>query len=397
MVDFVKDVFNKNQVDPMTFAANPLMGMQMAGGDVKDFLFGSDASQNISQHGTFTPEQQALFNHLSGQVQAGPNITAMDSARIATEGNRKDLMNLMSQPTAFREAQLGQAIDPNAFNIQAPDQVQANLDRVDLGGLPAGRTDEALNALANQLNPQGRDTSAYFNQTVQQPMLEQFQEEIMPAISRQFSGGGANNFFGSERQRADQNAQENLLQALAREKARVEFEERARLDNQQLGAAQAFGQLSESQAGRGQSGILEGTRINQQAGLADLDAAKTNQRTSLETSLANQRVQSDLAKQRAEQEARFALANQQAYNQANMMDARQRQALAGALNQNNAQLAGIQGQIFGGQFQNMNAGANLLGPRQMENIAFNDPGQAGAAQGFIQGLGQGLGNAIIPK
>ena len=48
-------------------------------------------------------------------------------------------------------------------------------------------------------------------------MLEDFQKTILPGISRRFSGSGT--FFGSERRRADQSAQQTLTDSLVRGRA----------------------------------------------------------------------------------------------------------------------------------------------------------------------------------
>lgn len=60
----------------------------------------------------------------------------------------------------------------------------------------------------------------FFRGSVQQPLTQQFQEEVLPAISRSTAQSGA---FGSARRRADELATEDLVDALAQQRSTLAF------------------------------------------------------------------------------------------------------------------------------------------------------------------------------
>lgn len=58
----------------------------------------------------------------------------------------------------------------------------------------------------------------FFQSAVQDPLTEQFQEEVLPQISRSFAASG---LFGGERQKAEATATESLTEALAGERSKL--------------------------------------------------------------------------------------------------------------------------------------------------------------------------------
>ena len=85
----------------------------------------------------------------------------------------------------------------------------------------AGGTSPSLSTLEDANYEQ------YYNDVIRDPLLEQFSEEILPQISRQFAG---NNFLSSERERSDATAQRGLTTALTRGRSEssLAFREQAR-------------------------------------------------------------------------------------------------------------------------------------------------------------------------
>ncbi len=71
----------------------------------------------------------------------------------------------------------------------------------------------------------------FFKTSVQDPLLEDFEETILPRISRRFAPSG---FHGSERQQADRFAKEDLLKSLTRSRSELAFGSRESELNQLL-------------------------------------------------------------------------------------------------------------------------------------------------------------------
>ena len=83
----------------------------------------------------------------------------------------------------------------------------------------------------------GDDFDDFFTKTIHDPLVEQFQEETLPGITRRLA---PSSFYSSDRQRADQRAQDELLTNLTR--SRAGLKRQSALDEHQ--ARVAFEQLS---------------------------------------------------------------------------------------------------------------------------------------------------------
>lgn len=75
----------------------------------------------------------------------------------------------------------------------------------------------AESALERALSGEPQDIDEYFRTAIQEPMVRQFREEIFPSISKRFGS----EFFGGERQAAEQKAITGLGQSLVSERSRV--------------------------------------------------------------------------------------------------------------------------------------------------------------------------------
>lgn len=167
-----------------------------------EFLFGASPRLQESQRTLLTPEQTRAQNFLLQLLQGNiQNFQGLDSnfsdTEAALEGNIQTILDSGFLPDIFQSAQ-----------------------RI--------------------VNDQGQDIESYFNATIQEPLLRQFEEDILPRISRTYG----DQFFGSERREADVRAREDLLDALATERARVGFEERNRVADRAVGALATIPGLS---------------------------------------------------------------------------------------------------------------------------------------------------------
>lgn len=120
----------------------------------------------------------------------------------------------------------------------------------------SGVFDTGTNALLQQLTGGPQDINQFFQDTVQDPLVRNFQEDILPGISRRFSS----NFFSSDRQDADARAQEELLRQLTQARSGFAYNSRESDLNRNLQAVQSIPQLQLAQ----QQASLTPTQIMQQ-------------------------------------------------------------------------------------------------------------------------------------
>lgn len=157
----------------------------------------------------------------------------IDSESLLSEEQRNTLNQLL-------EALTGEAISAPLTGELSPTQqaLQAELDAIIGGGIGATTTEGLKDIIAQ--GPQDIDRA--FTESIQDPLLQDFEENILPRIGRQFGGA----FFGSERRDADARAREDLVQTLGRERARFGFEARENDLNRTL---QALGLLPATATG----------------------------------------------------------------------------------------------------------------------------------------------------
>lgn len=185
-------------------------------GGAADFLFGTDPSVQTGTVGTFTPEQQALFQQLQ-QMQGG----------VGAQGNQ--LVN------------------------------QAVMAGGGVGG----------NTLAQLASGQGIDQM--FQANVAAPLMQQFQDEVLP----QLRARNASNLFSTESGAAEGRAGAGLAQALAGNLANMQFQGRLAAATPLFQGDQAFRQ-SMLQAGmQGQLGA--GANLAQILGIPQQEAYAVGQ------------------------------------------------------------------------------------------------------------------------
>lgn len=139
-----------------------------------------------------TPQERALQNlliqTLTGRVQAGePTLSPLETTSLA--GLEQIALDLISGETLGRFAE------------------------------------EVLRDVATQGS---QDFEEFFQTTVQQPALREFERDIIPTIRKRF----APQFFGGERREAEARATEDLLRQLTQARAGLAFQtEKSQIEN----------------------------------------------------------------------------------------------------------------------------------------------------------------------
>ena len=188
-----------------------------------DILFGEAPSVDTQILDTLTPEQREALNSL---------LTDLGIDREGFAGtlnvDPSDLSNLSLDALEDRARLLGDPNRQNNLNAQASETL---LRLLDFDSADAGIED-------------------FFRTNIRDPALEEFQRNILPAISRDFGGA---NFFGSERAETDQRAQSSLIDSLTRARSGLAFNARESDRNRAL---QALG-LAPSIAGADTDELLK--------------------------------------------------------------------------------------------------------------------------------------------
>ncbi len=186
------------------------------------FLFGDSPSQDITPTSTRTPEQDKLLKELIEIISGGQG----DTGGIGPS-------NLELTSLAGLEG-----IASSAIGLTK-----------EAGGETASKS--ALSALDSIFTSGPSDIDDFFNETVRDPLLEDFQDDILGIDTRR-----AGDFFSGERRELQRNSQEDLIDALTRERARISFGAREGDLNRQVAGASVLpgvigGQFAGLQAGAG--------------------------------------------------------------------------------------------------------------------------------------------------
>ncbi len=185
-----------------------------------DAIFGSGPEvitpePQVQTAPTQTKEQQELLKSLIGNLQ--PKI---------------------GQPTpAFQPS--GGALAPGISNLEQMSLASLEQQAMNLAS-GEGPVAAASTALQGILTGGPQDIDEFFTSNVAQPLQTEFLEDILPDISRRT----ARNFFGGERRSIEQNAIEDLVDQLSRERSRLAFETRESDLNRKLQAAGIAGDVA---------------------------------------------------------------------------------------------------------------------------------------------------------
>lgn len=173
-----------------------------------DFLFGSEPETNTQTLPTATSEQQRLLQQLIGGISPGGQIGG-----------------------SF-------GLDPSQIELSSLAALEELVGSIPGAGGPTaeaatGTAQSALEALQGVFESGPTDFDEFFDKTVAGPLFEQFEEDIIPGIRTRF----APQFFGGERAEAERRASGDLIDALAKERARLAFGTRQQDIENKLGAA----------------------------------------------------------------------------------------------------------------------------------------------------------------
>ena len=404
---------------------------------LKDFLLGSGPSVEQFTKDTITGGQRDLFERIAGITPGGmlgANFQVPNQINLQQLQDTLSTSNFANLPTAqtqlpqfqgqFDRANLqGQGlgnIPQQASNIQTDflsslfpqgqQQQTALSNATSVYNQGLGQTPLNTFRSLQDVGAQTQQLDDFFTTNIQNPMLERFQEDILPGISRRFAGG--NQFFGSERQRADDVARENLLDTLTQERSRLGFEQFGQARDRALQAAgaqagaQTAAQQAQSQEALGRGGLALQDLLGRGGLILEQGLGTQGQRLQADQfgqqgaiAQGNQFLQALQANQQAEQLGRQSLLERAGLSQAqdrfNLESAIQR---ATGTQQAQTSLADL---LFRGQQANQASqqGTNqllgqILGIPQLENAFVSLPGQEGLLQGLLAGGSQALGAAL---
>lgn len=149
---------------------------------------GSSSRSSADQMPAMTPEQQAALQQLLAQLSGG--------RRTATPFNG--------------------SLSPNMGGVN---RSLAALEQQSMDSI--ARNDETRGRLEGIADDSGTDIEAMFRDSVQNPLMKQFKEEIIPETTRRFGGMKA---YGSDRQAMEGRDVNNLAGQLASSKSKLLFD-----------------------------------------------------------------------------------------------------------------------------------------------------------------------------
>ena len=332
------------------------------GFNIVDFLFGTKPDAKTEQESLYTPEQIELISNLIEQLQGSyggsegvdpsgkipANLAAIQKMFLGEAGKAGSFQDTLRG--SLSGILSGEQVTPTAQNLYSG-FLTPFLSLLDQYGTP----DSVWETLNRLMNADPTAFEEYFQTNVYDPLTEQYEEEIAPQIKSRFAPSG---FYSSQRLEAEQNASEDLLDALSRDRARLAYESRESALDRALGAAQAGGQIGVGQqanAVRAGSSALDAS-VREAASMRGLVGTGLQSASGINTSLLN------------------------------------------ALGAGGQSLNTLYGQLYGADTQSsiseLNNLQDLLTQQMIENIVYNYPGTKGLFQGaseaFAAGAGRGL-------
>lgn len=193
----------------MGVAAGVLGGALLGGGG--DALSGSKSSSETTPTVTMSPEQQALLKKLLAELSGGGPLTEKSTATPYTGSFAAPLSSLQNTSLAALE--------------------QAAMNQVS-GGDPTIKA--AAKAVQDATSGEPVDINSYFDASVANPTIKQFQDRIIPDLTKRFSGNAA---WGSDRMLAERQATEDLGKTLASSRSTMSYQALSDAKNRALTAA----------------------------------------------------------------------------------------------------------------------------------------------------------------
>ena len=170
----------------------------LGGGGSSSEVF--NLAPRIDTVSTLNPTQQTLLDEVLGPFLTSPGLGGFT-------------------PEAFQPS--GGRLAPDLSSLERTSL--AGLEALALGEGAAGENVTNAQDALNRIFTQGpTDFSDFFNTNVRDPLLEDFNENIIPGIGRRF----ARNFFSDDRRRVEGEAVGDLTDALTRSRSELAFSTR---------------------------------------------------------------------------------------------------------------------------------------------------------------------------
>lgn len=161
--------------------------------EIGGMIFGKEGKQTTQQLSTLTPEQKALLDKLLGELSKGSATGPGETYGKPMVADLSDIENLSLEALEQRILNQGQ----NSTSAASA----ALKDIIAKRGAPVDATD-------------------FYSKNIRDPLMQDFREQILPDITRRFSGSAA---FGSDRMRAEDVATRNLVTTLERGLSDVQY------------------------------------------------------------------------------------------------------------------------------------------------------------------------------
>lgn len=327
-------------------------------------LFGRRPRAETRTLETMTPEQQQFADLLRQNLgaAAGEDFSLGDFGRFERTPEQQMSLDTLSR-VSDEAANFGANFDairsalgdvPNVFDQLGP----TNID--------AGQTESA--ELREVFAGGPTDFEDFFQTNIQDPMIQNFQEDVLPQISRR---QGLSGFTTSGRVDQDRRATEALMESLTRSRSDLAFRTRESDQNRRLQAAQGLQEAEQGDLTRRLQAALGGRDIDARVATGDADRALRGALGLADVEqVEGQRINA-LANLLGVQGQ---IANQDAQFQERQLDRDIEVALAEA----------------GFDREEIQQALQLLSIPEIENVVLNNPGQQGLLGSFLQGLGGSL-------
>lgn len=133
------------------------------------------------------------------------------------------------------QSRISQGFQPSGLEQTSLEGLEGMANQFFSGqGGTAGSVAGSQSALMDLLNASPEDINPYLDETVNKPLMELLNEQLIPQQENKFAGN--QNFFGGERVQAVRNTTEDVIGQIARERARAAMEEFQNVRNARLGA-----------------------------------------------------------------------------------------------------------------------------------------------------------------
>lgn len=215
-------------------------GAALASSGGGNFLTGSPASANTASRSLMTPEQDATLSQLLARLNAGGNVTPYTGQLNAPKNNvqtgaLQGMEGVMSNLDRNTQAYQGQ-LSPGNNNLQNVSLTA--LEQMALGNASNNAANQSsVKALTNFTNAGPVDINDYFNSSVQDPMLRDFQSKVLPQLTQRFSGQAG---FGSDRMRQEQLVTNDMMNTLANSRTNMAFNAQNQANANKMQAAMAL-------------------------------------------------------------------------------------------------------------------------------------------------------------